>query len=63
MNQIAIAQLNQMSRAEFTEALGEIWEETPEIADRAWHNKFFKKTANNYLAQRRKGAKRFLKMS
>ena len=42
MNQIAIAQLNQMSQAEFTKALGEIWEETPEIAERAWHNKPFK---------------------
>ena len=41
MNQIAIAQLNQMSQAEFTEALREIWEETPQIAERAWHNKPF----------------------
>ena len=30
-----------MSQAEFTAALGEIWEETPEIAERAWHNKPF----------------------
>ena len=30
-----------MSQAEFTKALGEIWEETPEIAERAWHNKPF----------------------
>lgn len=41
MNQIAIAQLNQMSQGEFTEALAEIWEETPEIAKRTWHNKPF----------------------
>ena len=38
----AIAQLNQMSQADFTEALGEIWEETPEIAEQAWHSKPFK---------------------
>ena len=42
MNQIAIAQLNQMSQAEFTAALGEIWEETPQIAEKAWHDKPFK---------------------
>ena len=41
MNQIAIAQLNQMSQGEFTKALAEIWEETPEIAKRTWHNKPF----------------------
>ena len=39
--QYAIAQLNQMSQAEFTAALGEIWEETPEIAQQAWHSKPF----------------------
>ena len=37
----AIVQLNQMSQADFTAALAEIWEETPEIAKRAWHNKPF----------------------
>ena len=37
----AIAQLNQISQEEFTEALAEIWEETPEIAKRTWHNKPF----------------------
>ena len=42
MNQIAIAQLNQMSQGEFTAALGEIWEDTPEIAERTWHDKPFK---------------------
>ena len=36
-----IAQLNQMSQKEFTEALGAIWEETPQIARQAWHNKPF----------------------
>lgn len=41
MSQIAIAQLNQMSQAEFTKALGEIWEETPEIVKQTWHNKPF----------------------
>ena len=39
--QYAIAQLNQMSREEFTAALGEIWEDTPEIAERAWDNRPF----------------------
>ena len=37
-----IVQLNKMSQGEFTDALGEIWEETPEIAERAWDNKPFK---------------------
>ena len=37
----AIAQLNQISQEEFTKALAEIWEETPEIAKRTWHNKPF----------------------
>ena len=41
-NQYKITQLNQMSQKEFTEALGEIWEETPQIARQAWHNKPFK---------------------
>ena len=38
---ITISQLNQMSQAEFTKVLGEIWEETPEIAQQAWHDKPF----------------------
>ena len=29
-----IAQLNQTSQAEFTAALGEIWEEAPQIAEK-----------------------------
>ena len=37
----AIAQLNEMSQAEFTETLGGIWEETPEIAERAWQDRPF----------------------
>lgn len=37
----AIAQLNQMSQAEFTNTLGEIWEETPKIAEQAWQSKPF----------------------
>ena len=41
-NQYTIAQLNQMSQEEFTNTLGGIWEETPEIGSRAWHNKSFK---------------------
>lgn len=39
--QYAIAQLNQMSQAEFTAALGEIWEDTPKIAERAWNSRPF----------------------
>ena len=39
--QYEIAQLNQMSQEEFTAALGEIWEETPEIAAQAWYIKPF----------------------
>ena len=30
-----------MSQLEFTEALGEIWEETPAIANKAWHDSPF----------------------
>ena len=42
MNQkYSLSQLNQMSQEEFTAALGEVWEETPEIADRAWYAKPF----------------------
>jgi len=40
-NSKVIAQLNQMSQLEFTEALGEIWEETPAIANKAWHDSPF----------------------
>ncbi len=39
--QYAIAQLNQMPQAEFTAVLGEIWEQTPEIANKAWYSKPF----------------------
>ena len=40
-NQFTLEQLNQMSQGEFTKALGEIWEETPAIAQQAWHSKPF----------------------
>lgn len=46
--QYAIAQLNQMSQEEFTAALGEIWEETPEIATQAWHSKPFEDISDLY---------------
>ena len=46
----AIAQLNNMSQAEFTEVLGEIWEETPEIAKQAWHGRPFEDTDALYQA-------------
>ncbi|MEM8719644.1 MAG: 2-oxo-4-hydroxy-4-carboxy-5-ureidoimidazoline decarboxylase [Cyanobacteria bacterium P01_G01_bin.39] len=49
-NQYTIAQLNQMSQEEFTAALGEIWEETPDIASRAWHSKPFKDLEALYQA-------------
>ena len=37
----SIAKLNQMSREEFTEALGSIFEQTPEIATQAWQDRPF----------------------
>ena len=49
-NQYTLAQLNQMSQAEFTEALGEIWEETPQIAERAWHSRPFENIESLYRA-------------
>ncbi len=36
-----LAQLNQMSQEEFTAVLGEIWEQTPEIAQKAWYSRPF----------------------
>lgn len=48
--QYAIAQLNQMSQAEFTAALREVWEETPEIARQAWHSKPFENVTALYEA-------------
>lgn len=39
--QYTLKQLNQMSQEEFTSVLEEIWEETPEIAQKAWHSKPF----------------------
>ena len=40
-NQYTILQLNKMSQSEFTNVLGEIWEETPVIAQKTWHSKPF----------------------
>ncbi|MGL4881453.1 MAG: 2-oxo-4-hydroxy-4-carboxy-5-ureidoimidazoline decarboxylase [Waterburya sp.] len=39
--QYTLAQLNHMSQGEFTTILGEIWEETPIIAEKAWQSKPF----------------------
>lgn len=51
MNQkLTITQLNQMSRSEFTAALGEIWENTPEIARKTWQDKPFKDKNDLYQA-------------
>lgn len=47
---VAIAQLNQMSQEKFTATLGEIWEETPEIAELAWHSRPFEDTTSLYEA-------------
>ncbi|MGF1482235.1 MAG: 2-oxo-4-hydroxy-4-carboxy-5-ureidoimidazoline decarboxylase [Cyanophyceae cyanobacterium] len=37
MQHYTLSQLNSMTQEAFTAALGEIWEETPEIACRAWN--------------------------
>jgi 2-oxo-4-hydroxy-4-carboxy-5-ureidoimidazoline decarboxylase len=37
----SIAQLNQMSQTEFVEVLGAVFEETPVIAQAAWHQRPF----------------------
>ena len=39
--QYILSELNQMSQEDFTIALGEIWEETPEIAQSTWNGKPF----------------------
>ena len=49
-NQFTLEQLNQTSQEEFTQALGEIWEETPKIAQQAWHDKPFTNTEALYQA-------------
>jgi 2-oxo-4-hydroxy-4-carboxy-5-ureidoimidazoline decarboxylase len=41
-----IAMLNQMSQAEFTEAIGSIFEHTPEIAAEAWRSQPFADVPN-----------------
>lgn len=48
--QYAIAELNQMSQQEFTEVLGEIWEQTPEIAAKAWEDRPFRNWEALYQA-------------
>ncbi len=48
--QYAIAKLNNMSQEEFTAVLGEIWEETPEIAKQAWQNRPFEDLEALYQA-------------
>lgn len=48
--QFTIAQINQMSQKEFTEALGEIWEDTPEIAQQTWQAKPFANVDGLYQA-------------
>ncbi|MGB5633568.1 MAG: 2-oxo-4-hydroxy-4-carboxy-5-ureidoimidazoline decarboxylase [Waterburya sp.] len=45
-----IAQLNEMSQSKFTDVLGEIWEETPVIAQKTWHSKPFKDLEALYQA-------------
>ena len=49
-NQYTIAQLNKMSKKEFTEALGEVWEETPKIASQTWESKPFDRVEALYQA-------------
>jgi 2-oxo-4-hydroxy-4-carboxy-5-ureidoimidazoline decarboxylase len=45
-----IAMLNQMSQAEFTEAIGSIFEHTPEIAAEAWRSQPFADVQNLHQA-------------
>lgn len=40
-NKYSIAQLNKMSQEEFTKVLGNIWENTPEIAATCWLSRSF----------------------
>ncbi|MGL5075756.1 MAG: 2-oxo-4-hydroxy-4-carboxy-5-ureidoimidazoline decarboxylase, partial [Waterburya sp.] len=48
--QYTLAQLNNMSQGEFTTILGEIWEETPIIAEKAWQSKPFRDLEALYQA-------------
>lgn len=48
--QYAIAKLNNLSQEEFTAVLGEIWEETPEIAHQVWQNRPFENLEALYQA-------------
>ncbi|WP_233219806.1 2-oxo-4-hydroxy-4-carboxy-5-ureidoimidazoline decarboxylase [Pleurocapsa sp. CCALA 161] len=49
-NKYAIAKLNNLSQEEFTAVLGKIWEETPEIAEKAWQDKPFENLEALYQA-------------
>ena len=46
----SLLELNQMSQKEFTASLGEIWEETPEIAEKTWHSRLFADLESLYQA-------------
>lgn len=46
----ALADLNQMNQAAFTDALGEIFEHTPAIAHEAWHYRPFNSVASLHEA-------------
>ena len=47
---LTVAQVNKMTQSEFTDILGEIWEETPEIAQQAWQSKPFNDVDSLYQA-------------
>ncbi|MEG3882487.1 2-oxo-4-hydroxy-4-carboxy-5-ureidoimidazoline decarboxylase [Microcoleus sp. herbarium7] len=49
MQQYSLIQLNQLSQEEFTEALGAIFEHTPDIARRTWDDRPFASTADLYV--------------
>lgn len=50
MTDYTITQINLMDRTEFTTALGEIFERTPEIAAQCWHLRPFANTSELHLA-------------
>lgn len=39
--QYTLPEINKMSQVEFTNTLGDIWEETPKIAEKTWHSRPF----------------------
>jgi len=49
-NQYKIFELNKMSQEKFTATLGEIWEETPQISELAWHSRPFEDVTSLYKA-------------